>query len=166
MVGYGFAFNQFIVGPEADIAGSTLSGNSNSCGTIPHVCGGNIYVMSDIRGLVGLPLGQFMPSLGQFMPFIAGGLALDDIHAYDSLFGVSGTQWEAGWTIGAGIDYMITPQISLRLEYLYQDFGRSTFFDIVPGVPEEVRTDVNIIRAGVVWNFETAPPPTPVIAKY
>jgi outer membrane immunogenic protein len=161
VLGYGFAVNQFVMGPEADIAGSTLSGYSGSCGVgLPaHVCGGSVYVISDVRGRVGLPFGQFMP-------FIAGGLAVDDIHAEDTLFGVSGTHWEAGWTIGAGVDYKITPQISLRLEYLYQDFGRQTFFDIVPGVPERVRTDLNIIRGGIVWNFETAPPPTPVIAKY
>jgi outer membrane immunogenic protein len=160
LLGYGFAFNQFIVGPEADIAGSTLSGSSGDCGGTPgHVCGGNIDVMSDIRLRFGLPLGQFMP-------FVAGGLALDDIHAYDDLYAVSGTHWEAGWTIGAGLDYKITPNISLRLEYLYQDFGRQTFFDIAPGVPEGIRTDANIVRAGIVWNFGAVPPPAPVVAKY
>ncbi len=160
LIGYNFASDPFIVGAEGDIAGAALAGYSNNCGTVPHPCGGDIYAMSDIRALVGLPFGQFMP-------FIAGGLAVDDIHAYDSLFGVSGTHWEAGWTIGGGIDYKITTQLSLRLEYLYQDFARQTFFNIVPGVPERLRTDVNIVRAGIVWNFGAAPPPpAPLLAKY
>ena len=171
LIGYNIAFsqfanfglfNQFIIGAEGDIAGSTLSGSSGACGsgTGLHACGGNVFAMADVRARLGLPLGQFMP-------FIAGGLAVDDIRAYDNLFGTSGTHWEAGWTAGAGIDYKITQQISVRLEYLYQDFARQTFFDIVPGLPERVRTDVNIVRAGIVWNFEPPPPPAPpVVAKY
>jgi outer membrane immunogenic protein len=161
LIGYNFAFDQFIIGAEGDIAGSGLAGYASNCGLpLAHVCGGDIYAMSDIRARVGLPFGQFMP-------FIAGGLAVGDIHAYDSLFGVSGTHWEAGWTIGGGIDYKIMTQLSLRLEYLYQDFARQTFFNIVPGVPERVRTDVNIVRAGIVWNFGAAPPPpAPLLAKY
>lgn len=169
LIGYNFALSQFgfapgnplIVGVEGDIAGSTLSGSSSTCGSggALHTCGGNIYAMSDIRARLGLPLGQFLP-------FIAGGLAVDDIRAYDDLYGVSATRWQAGWTAGAGLEYKVTDQLSLRVEYLYQDFGRQTYFDIVPGIPERIRTDANIVRAGIVWNFEPPPPPAPVIAKY
>jgi opacity protein-like surface antigen len=120
LIGYNIAFSQFanfglfnqlIIGAEGDIAGSTLSGHSAACssGTGLHTCGGNVYALSDVRARLGLPLGQFMT-------FIAGGLAVDDIRTYDSLFGTSGTHWEAGRTAGAGIDYKITDQISVRLD--------------------------------------------------
>jgi outer membrane immunogenic protein len=169
LVGYNIPFSQFagaspfIVGLEGDVGGSTVGGYSGVCGTgaiPPHTCGGSIPVMSDLRLRFGVPFGQWMP-------FVAGGLAVDDIRAYDTFANASGEHVEAGWTIGGGVEYKLTEQWSLRLEYLYQDFGRDTFFNIAPGVPEGIRTDANIVRAAIVWNF--APPPSPappVIAKY
>jgi outer membrane immunogenic protein len=156
----GFPFyNQAILGLEGDIAGSDLSGSSSTCGTIPHTCGGDIYMMSDIRVRLGLPFGQFMP-------FFAGGLAVDDVHAYDVSVPVSATHIQAGWTVGGGLEYKVTDQLSLRAEYLYQALPRTTFFDIAPGVPEGIRENVNVVRAGIVWNFSPPPPPPPVVAKY
>jgi outer membrane immunogenic protein len=32
---------------------------------------------------------------------------------------------ETGWALGGGIEYAITPQVSLKAEYLYMDFGAS-----------------------------------------
>jgi outer membrane immunogenic protein len=32
---------------------------------------------------------------------------------------------ETGWALGGGIEYAITPQVSLKAEYLYMDFGSS-----------------------------------------
>jgi outer membrane immunogenic protein len=154
-------FNQVIVGAEGDIAGSDLSGvGTCSIPGAPHPCGGNIYMMSDIRLRFGIPFGQFMP-------FFAGGLAVDDVHAYDSLFAVSATRLQAGWTVGGGLEYKITPQLSARVEYLYQALPRTSLFNVAPGVPEGVRSDVNVVRAGLVWTFAAPPPPAPpVIAKY
>jgi outer membrane immunogenic protein len=157
-----YPLSNLVIGAEGDIAGADLSGSSGSCGggIVPaHTCGGNVYAMSDIRGRIGLPFGQFMP-------FFAGGLAVDDVRAYDSLFGVSATRLQAGWTVGGGLEYKITPQLSARVEYLYQALPRTTMFDVVPGVPEGVRTDLNVVRVGIVWNFSPPPAPAPVIAKY
>lgn len=154
MIGYSYQFSSVVVGVEGDIAGSTLSDYSTACGAAPgHVCGGNVYAISDLRARIGVPFGQFLP-------FIAGGLAVDDIHAYDSAFSVSGTAWEAGWTVGAGVDYQITPQFAVRLEYLHQGFGRDSIFNIVPGVPEQISTDTNVIRVGLIFNFNPPPPPS------
>jgi len=153
--------SQLIVGAEGDIAGADLSGHSGTCGPLPgHACGGDIHVMSDIRARFGLPIGQFMP-------FFAGGLAVDDVHAYDAGFAVSATRLQAGWTVGGGLEYKITPQLSARVEYLYQALPQTRLFDIVPGIAERVRSDVNVVRAGIVWNF--SPPAVsapPIVAKY
>ena len=35
----------------------------------------------------------------------------------------SGRETHIGWTAGAGVEAMLTPKLSAKLEYLYADFG-------------------------------------------
>ena len=67
------------------------------------------------------------------MVFAAGGLALAGVEfGYQSIH--DGTyDWDRqtliGWTAGAGLDYAATDSISLRFEYLYDDYGSAWYFD-------------------------------------
>jgi outer membrane immunogenic protein len=42
---------------------------------------------------------------------------------------ISHTETRVGWTIGGGIEWMVTPNWLVRGEYRYADFGRATFTD-------------------------------------
>ena len=158
LVGYNFQYGQFLIGGEGDIAASAIKGRSFSCGTPAHECGTSIGTMADVRGRLGLPFGQFMP-------FVAGGLAIDNIKAYDTLFGNSGGGFRAGYTVGAGVEYKINAQLAVRVEYLYAHFSPSTSFAIVPGVPERISATTNTVRGGIVYNF-LMPVTAPVVARY
>jgi outer membrane immunogenic protein len=74
--------------------------------------------------------------------------------------GVSNTDTRVGWTLGAGVERKFTPNWSAKLEYLYLDFGRKTYFS---GTANEasVRFRDNIVRVGI--NYEWYPT---VVAKY
>jgi outer membrane immunogenic protein len=65
----------------------------------------------------------------------------------------SGTSIRPGWTAGAGIEAMITPQWTAKLEYLHADFGGSQLFDIVPGIPETVDLRIDSVRVGLNYRF-------------
>lgn len=157
VVGYNLLVRRLILGAEADFGGGSISGASASCGLTPHACGTSIGFVSDYRLRLGLPLGRFLP-------FVAGGLALDDIRAYDTQAAASGSALRAGYTVGGGIDYRIDARWSLRLEYLHQGFGASRLFSAAPGFPETVWASTNIARIGITYAFR--PEPAPVIAKY
>jgi outer membrane immunogenic protein len=159
LAGYNYQYNMFVLGLEGDIAGTSIKGHSNFCGSPAHDCGTSVDLTSDLRGRIGIPFGLFMP-------FVAGGLAVDRISAYDSLFGAAGAKTVAGWTVGAGIEYKVTPNLGVRLEYLHSQFDPSTVFDIVPGVPERISLKTDIVRAGITFSFNPPPPLAPVIAKY
>ena len=107
LVGYDVQFDRYVIGAEGSIAGGGIKGNSGACGVPPHVCGTTIDAMADVRARFGL-------AYGNFLPFIAAGLAVDHIKGYDSLFGVGGSAWRSGYTVGAGVEYKITPALSLR----------------------------------------------------
>jgi outer membrane immunogenic protein len=70
-----------------------------------------------------------------------------------------GSSTKTGWTVGAGAEYAITNNWTVKAEYLYANFGRnktaSGFF--LPGVATAVNNtssiNVNIVRVGVNYKF-------------
>ena len=67
----------------------------------------------------------------------------------------SQSKTHAGWTIGAGLEYMFAPAWSVKAEYMYADFGNETYGT------REIGADLHTIKAGVNYHFGG-----PVVAKY
>ena len=93
--------------------------------------------------------------------FVAGGLALAGVEnkAFDNAAGVTAT-WNdtrAGWTLGGGVDYRVTPRATVRLEYLYDNYGSATLAAQTVGtttfVEREHKLDSHTLRAAVNWHF-------------
>jgi len=91
------------------------------------------------------------------LPYVTGGLAVGEVHAWDALTPASGSAFRAGWTIGAGFETVLAPNWTFKLEYLYMDLGSAHLFDIVPGVPETVSFRDNIFRIGINYKFWDQP---------
>jgi outer membrane immunogenic protein len=93
--------------------------------------------------------------------FVAGGLALAGVEnkAFDNTAGVAATWSEtrAGWTVGAGVDYRVAPLATVRLEYLYDNYGTSTLAAQTVGVTtfteRDHKLDTHTLRAAVNWHF-------------
>jgi outer membrane immunogenic protein len=87
----------------------------------------------------------------------------------DFLLNGASTATRFGWTAGAGIEYALAGNWSLRAEYLYVDLGNFSFdapLVVAPdgrawGLTTKVRE--NIVRAGINYKFDWA---SPVVAKY
>jgi outer membrane immunogenic protein len=79
----------------------------------------------------------------------------------------SNNEWRAGWTVGAGVEHMFSPDWSLKAEYLYYDLGRSSLvLTTFAGTPNESgtishRNDGHILRVGVNYHFGNT-----IVAKY
>jgi outer membrane immunogenic protein len=93
--------------------------------------------------------------------FVAGGLALAGVEnkAFDNNAGVTAT-WNdtrAGWTIGGGVDYRIAPQATVRLEYLYDNYGTATLAAQTVGATtfaeRDHKLDTHTLRVAVNWHF-------------
>jgi outer membrane immunogenic protein len=164
-VGYNFQMERFVVGLEGDGSWADITG-SGVCGfffSFPHACGGGIRALGTIRGRIGYDLGAFGP-LQSVLAYVTGGLAIGDIHGWDSLFGASGSSVEAGWTIGAGLEAKLTPNWSIKVEYLHVDFGDHGIFTAVPPNVEHVSARAEIARVGLNYHFTFGA--SPLAAKY
>jgi outer membrane immunogenic protein len=76
------------------------------------------------------------------MIYATGGLSYGDYKLTVSGFGLtaSSDNSKAGWTAGAGVEWMFAPQWSTKVEYLYWDTGSTsaTLFGVpyTPGAPK------------------------------
>lgn len=84
---------------------------------------------------------------------ICAGGSLSDVHV--------------GWTAGAGVEAMVAPNWSVKLEYLYVDLGKQTFdipsFTVPVTFTTSTHFQEHIVRGGLNYHFNWG---GPVVARY
>jgi outer membrane immunogenic protein len=85
----------------------------------------------------------------RLMIFGTGGLAWANFKLQDDNGAVVSNRstTRAGWTLGAGAEYAVTQNISVKGEYLYANYGRATVGDARPSLAD------NLVRVGVNYKF-------------
>ena len=74
-----------------------------------------------------------------------------------------------GYTVGGGVEYAITNNVSLRAEYRFTDFGsfnNTLAAASAGGVNVRQRETDNRVQGGVSYKFDTTPFAAPVVARY
>ena len=120
-----------VVGIEADIQGTNIESPTFTL---------------DYFGTVRARLGY---AVDQFLIYGTGGFAYGKGN-YE-VAGLSNSQTNTGWTIGAGGEYAFTPNWSVKAEYLYLDLGKESY-ETVSG-PLDIGTTANILRVGANYRF-------------
>jgi len=158
-IGYNWQMNRMVFGLEGDMSWAGIDGSVNLPGTCTAgsgtVCFTNLRWLNTDRVRIGVTT----PS-NQFLFYVTGGLAGADIRAGQESCStpVPGATASCGtrtaWAPvgGAGIEAMLAPKWSAKVEYLYTNFGTRTFYTVVIPVNAEEK-NVNIFRAGVNYHF-------------
>jgi len=143
-VGYNYQFGQAVVGVEGDIDWADINGTTNTA--CPFGCKTTDNWLSTVRGRLGY-------AADRFMPFITGGAAFGDIRASTPGF-VGANQTNAGWTVGAGLEFAIAGNWTAKAEYLYVDLGKfNCGISCGALATDNVSFTTNIVRAGVNYRF-------------
>lgn len=123
--GYNSQTGNFVFGLEGSLAAANFDGRF----TAPYLPGMTAGAWTPNMNWLGTVTGKVGYSFGQWLPYLKGGFATAEIGS--PLQGApvgaftQSTQQLSGWTAGVGLEYQITPKLSLGLEYLYADFGNS-----------------------------------------
>jgi len=88
-------------------------------------------------------------SIDRVMFYATGGLAYG--RGELQIANLSNQQFHWGWTIGGGVEAMLTPSVSAKIEYLYVDLTDETYQSILG--PMSVNYHTNIVRGGVNYKF-------------
>jgi outer membrane immunogenic protein len=89
--------------------------------------------------------------------YATGGLALANVNTASSVNfngafnNLSDSTTHAGWTVGAGLEWMFAQRWSAKVEYLYVDLGHAT--NPLPLTNNELALTQNIFRVGVNYHF-------------
>lgn len=149
-VGYDYQFNQLVVGVEGDIEGTGIDRTFSPGGPLYST---SIPVQGSIRGRLGL-------AFDRVLVYATGGGEFAGIdNSVQSLFGITAqsSQSRAGWTVGGGLEYAITPNWSLRGEYRFADFGHLSYATpFVFGIGSSINSHQteNTVRAGFSYKFD------------
>ena len=193
-IGYNWQAANWVYGIEADIQG-IANNNSNFTATTSVPANNGSPILTTLNASQKIDyLGTVRGRLGflatpTFLFYGTGGLAYGQVNSAISIaqshgggadtFGstaASFSQTRAGWTAGAGLEWLFAPQWSAKFEYLYYDLGDVSYnagtlqasftngfvrYAISPEV--STRFNGNIVRAGVNYHFNAGPA---VVAKY
>jgi outer membrane immunogenic protein len=171
-IGYNYQINQFVLGIETDIqyvdnkGGSTFIGNPVLGTQLRTSADSELSYLGTLRARIG-----FTP-YDRFLIYATGGLAYGEVKSNASVSGVqaaalgwSGSKSDVkfGWTVGAGAEYALTNNWTLKGEYLYYDLGKSNVTTAanaaaagaVPGVAyfNKAENTGHIVRAGLNYKF-------------
>ena len=169
-VGYNYQMgSSVVIGAEADIAVTSVAGGGKQ--------GAALYAspFSDGALVPAAPLNTAQASL----PYVgtlrgrAGYLVTPTLllhttagFAYDGVdaFGVANTR--AGWTVGAGAEWMFAQNWSAKLEYLFADIsGGGVAGGWSGNYDANFHPQLNILRGGLNYHFNSFAPEA-IVAKY
>jgi outer membrane immunogenic protein len=177
--GYNWQVTNWVWGVEADIQGADIRGRGTLTGAFvaqrdgTPALPGNFVTASekiDYFGTARLRAGFLAtPAL---LLYGTGGLAWADVktsgqfhYATPVDYIGTGSRIQAGWTVGAGAEWKLASNWSIKGEYLYYDLGHVSDLSNISIPPFQSRFDYNVrgSLARVGFNYQFA---GPVVAKY
>jgi outer membrane immunogenic protein len=170
-LGYNYQVGTWVFGVEGDVDGANIRNSGGAAATVPGIGvigSGFLNVkqewLASIRGRLGY-------TWGPGMIYVTGGGAWTGVQANGGATLVSGetatfsnTTTLGGWVAGAGYEWMIAPNWTLRGEYLYYGFtgnnnsnnANALVFPIagvtVTGTTGKLNTQV--VRVGLDYKFD------------
>jgi outer membrane immunogenic protein len=186
-VGYNQQYGNFVLGLEADFGDLLGNGGQSTTQPFPSTLPG---------GPVGPPTSFFSvstavnpgwlltvrPRLGwtwdNWLVYGTGGLAVGQENVHQTLTLLSPfvatndfSTTQVGWTAGAGVEYALAGNWSLKAEYLHVDLGssRTVSGGVNPafagfGYPTTLHFTSEIAKIGFNYHFNAPPPPPPAPA--
>ncbi len=158
-IGYNWQRNNVVFGLEADMSWAGIDGSVSLPGLCTAgsgtVCFTNMHWLNTDRARLGVT----SPS-GQFLFYVTGGVAGASIQGGQEscstpVFGAiasCGRRTEWAPVGGVGVEAMLAPKWSAKVEYLHTSFDTHTFYTVF--IPVNVtENNVNILRVGVNYHF-------------
>jgi len=197
--GYNIQSGALVFGVETDLALASLKSRSSSFSEVSGDTEGALY-----HGVAGTNQSSHMRAFGTLRArlgiasdralfFVTGGLAYgkikntaasfveahEDVSGYSTGTDASGSsnKWKAGWTVGAGMEYALNNNWTVKAEGLYYNLqnskvaGAGVDWSCTPSCGDDntytqitkFKNDGIVARLGLNYKFGA---PAPVVAKY
>lgn len=146
--GYNFQFAQhWLVGVEQDISFGNINGSQSQLAPNP-----TINASTNYSGTVRERFGYVW---NQLLLYETAGLAWANNKVNLQFAGsptLSETHLQLGVVLGAGMEWAIDPNLSVKVEYLYSYLAREQYFSASP-FTAAISWPLSTVTAGVNWRF-------------
>jgi outer membrane immunogenic protein len=161
---YQFAAD-WVFGIEGAASGGRITGNTAVAqpGAIP----GDNATFKETSDFLTSVTGRVGYAWDRWMPYAKGGVALvgDKYSAVGTFLGTpydfEGLESRLGWTAGAGIEWALWDDWSIKLEYDYYGFGQRNviFIDSISGNfgPENIKQNIQVVTLGLNFHVFAGP---------
>jgi outer membrane immunogenic protein len=133
----------WVYGFDSDYSFSEIEGDRTAVG-----CGGTCF--TDIRNLSTSRVRLGYAS-GNALVYATGGLAYGSVHA-GIVNGPDDKETRFGWALGAGVEWALAPNWSLKAEYLHVDLGDRHNYTAA-GTANDVDVTADIARLALNYNL-------------
>jgi outer membrane immunogenic protein len=122
-IGYNWQHGNFVFGLEGDISGLSGRASVDVVGYDALTYSSKIRWLSTVRGRFGLAVGDTMAYMTAGVAF--GGVK-NSVSFTDCCISYSNSKTKTGWTVGGGVEHMLSRNWTIGLEGLFVDLGKST----------------------------------------
>ncbi len=170
--GYNYQFpnSNFVIGVETDFQGSTAQSKYLDLNSSAGAFFSESEKFQTNLDWWGTARARFGYAFGNILPYVTGGFAYGHTTKSASINAgplgtfqaVTSDGIRAGWTAGGGVEYAVSDNLTLKVEGLYTDLGRSTssglyddllVFAPISGLSTSTKFSFSTIRAGLDWKF-------------
>lgn len=146
--GANFQMDSFVLGVEGDVAWSGIGGTV-VCPNPAFDCSTDINWLSTLRGRAGF-------AADAALLYVTAGLAVGDVTSTaDDGTVYDNTSTYVGWTAGAGVEFAVADNVSVKAEYLYVDLGEQTIpaADLNAGGDVPISITAHTAKVGLNFSF-------------
>lgn len=161
-LGYNWQYANLVFGVEADLGHLDISGSAEGEDTV-HSSSGGFY--GDIAGRLGLSAGRTLFCAKGGIAFLDANFDYHETGCPNKKCDLNRDDVLWGWTLGGGVEYMLSSKWSIKGEYQHFDFGSMTMKTNSSAWPLTFSPVVDTVKVGVNYKFGAPSVLDPVLAK-
>lgn len=152
--GYNYQFNYTVLGLEADASWADIDGAAR-CAIAMYVCNAKIDALGTITTRLGFAYDRFLVFGKAGAAWAHERLDMTPTPGLNIPNLYNGNKLAWGWTVGAGLEYAITPAISAKAEYNYLAFDSSIGVTDASGTAGNISLgqQVHLIKVGLNYKL-------------
>lgn len=142
--------SQWVWGLEVDAAASDIKySETGFIGIFPVSLEDKVRSFGSVTGRIGF-------TTGPALIYAKGGYAWADNRISLTVLGLNYTESKvlSGWTVGGGVEYMLAPNWSIKGEYMYADYGSSTYLTGVVAGGVDLGATTHTVKGGINYHFQ------------
>jgi len=168
-IGYNWQVNpSFVLGLETDFQGADIKGSGSNPFTLLNpagaATGAGTASLSEKLDFFGSARARAGLAFNNWLLYGSGGLAYGNVKSTIGLVdtapdAVAGSRSETrvGWAAGGGVNYAMTPNWILGVDFLHYDLGHTTVTGVDPVTANSItasqKVDGNIVRGVIDYKF-------------